>query len=154
LKTEKEKIRRLLERTFEKDAWHGPSVKEAIKGVTQEQSLHHFPNTHSIIELVTHMTAWRIYVKKRLQGDGDYEISDEMNFPKTKDWKKAVEDLNNSQQQLLKALDSFSEEKLSDLVSHPSAKFTFYTLLHGIIHHDVYHVGQIKLIAKSLDVKS
>jgi uncharacterized damage-inducible protein DinB len=153
LKSEIEKIHRLLDRTFEKNAWHGPSVKEAIAGVTQEQSHHHFPNTHSIIELVTHMTAWRIYVTKRLQGDNDYEVSDEMNFPKTKDWKKAVDGLIKSQQALLKALDSFPEERLSELVSHPSAKFTFYTLLHGIINHDVYHAGQIKMIATSLGVK-
>jgi uncharacterized damage-inducible protein DinB len=149
LKTEKEKIRRLLERTFEKGAWHGPSLKETIADVTQEKSGQHFPNTHSIIDLVTHMTAWRIYVTKRLEGDKDYEVTDEINFPQSSDWKKAVEELNKSQAQLLKALDSFPEERLSELVTHPSAKFTFYTLLHGIIHHDVYHSGQIKLITRS-----
>jgi uncharacterized damage-inducible protein DinB len=149
MKTEIQKIRRLLERTFEKGAWHGPSVKETIEGVTEEQSLFRFQNTHSIIELVTHMTAWRIYVTKRLMGDAQYDVTDEMNFPVSKDWKKAVDDLHESQQVLLKALDSFPEEKLSELVTHPSAKLTFYTLLHGIIHHDVYHAGQIKLITKS-----
>lgn len=150
MKTEKEKIRRLLERTFEKGAWHGPSVKEAIAGISQEQSHHRFLNTHSIIELVTHMTAWRTYVTKRLLGDSVYEVSDEMNFPKSSDWKKAVDDLNKSQEELLKALDSFPEERFAELVPHPSAKLTFYTLLHGIIHHDLYHTGQIKLIGKSL----
>lgn len=149
MKTEIQKIRRLLERTFEKGAWHGPSVKETIEGITQDQSLHRLQNTHSIIELVTHMTAWRTYVTKRLLGNEKYEVSDEMNFPEAADWKRAVEDLNNSQQQLLNALDSFPEDKLSGLVTHPDAKFTFYTLLHGVIHHDIYHAGQIKLITKS-----
>jgi uncharacterized damage-inducible protein DinB len=149
MKTEIQKIRRLLERTFEKGAWHGPSVRETIEGVTQEQSSHRFQNTHSIIELVTHMTAWRTYVTKRLLGEEHYEMTDEMNFPTEKSWKRALKDLDVSQQLLLKTLDSFPEEKLSELVTHPGAKFTFYTLLHGIIHHDVYHAGQIKLITKS-----
>jgi uncharacterized damage-inducible protein DinB len=151
LKTEKEKIRRLLERTFEKHAWHGPSLKETIEGVTQEQSLVRYPNTHSIIELVAHITSWRVYVAKRLEGDGNYEVSDELNFPKETNWQKAVDALNESQARLLKALDAFPEEKLNELSPHPSAKYTYYTLLHGIIHHDTYHAGQIKLIAKSFE---
>jgi uncharacterized damage-inducible protein DinB len=151
VKTEKEKIRRLLERTFEKNAWHGPSVKETLKGVTKDQADHRFPNTHTIIELVTHMTAWRVYVTKRLQGNDTYEVSDELNFPTSTNWKKAIHDLEESQKDLLTALDAFPEEKLNDLVAHPEAKFTFYTLLHGIIHHDVYHAGQIKLITKSFE---
>lgn len=151
MRTEKEKIRRLLERTFEKHAWHGPSLKETIEGVTQEQSLTRLPNTHSIIELITHITAWRTYVTKRLQGDGRYEVSDEMNFPKETNWDKSVDALYESQAKLLQAIDAFPEEKLNDLVPHPSAKFTYYTLLHGIIHHDTYHAGQIKLITKSIE---
>lgn len=149
MKTEKDKIKRLLERTFEKHAWHGPSLKETIEGVTQEQAMKRYPNTNSIIELITHITSWRVYVAKRLQGDASYEVSDEMNFPKETDWKKAVEALDESQAQLLKALDAFPEEKLSELSPHPKAKYTYYTLLHGIIHHDTYHAGQIKLITKS-----
>ena len=48
-----------LKRAFEGEAWHGPSVKEAIAGVTAAQA-HARPlaNAHSIWELVQHIAVW------------------------------------------------------------------------------------------------
>jgi uncharacterized damage-inducible protein DinB len=31
----------------------------------------------------------------------------------------------------------------------PGAEYDFYTLLHGIIHHDLYHNGQVGILKKS-----
>jgi hypothetical protein len=59
MESEIERIISLLKQTFEKGAWHGPSVKEGLQGITEEQALQKLPHTHSILELVGHMTAWR-----------------------------------------------------------------------------------------------
>lgn len=32
----------------------------------------------------------------------------------------------------------------------PKSEYTFYTMLHGVIHHDIYHSGQIVLLKKML----
>jgi uncharacterized damage-inducible protein DinB len=149
MKTEIEKITSLLKRTFERGAWHGPSVKEVLKDIDNDLALKRINNTHSIIELVAHMTSWRRYVINRLQGNNSFVVSDEMNFPKREDWSAVVAELEESQQQLLALVEKFPVYKLSELVPVSEQNYTYYTLLNGIIHHDVYHAGQIMLIRKA-----
>jgi uncharacterized damage-inducible protein DinB len=138
----------LLQKTVEKNAWHGPSLKEALADVTPEMALKKLPPAHSIIELISHMTSWRIFTLKKLRGDIEYSVSDELNFPATTDWQKVLQDLEESQHNLINAMESFPEEKLKELVPHATHRYTYYTLLHGIIHHDLYHLGQIMLLKK------
>jgi uncharacterized damage-inducible protein DinB len=149
MKTETEKITSLLKRTFERGAWHGPSVKEALKDINSELALKRLNNTHSIIELVAHMTSWRRYVINRLQGNNSFVVSDEMNFPKRNDWNNVLAELEEAQQQLLELIEKFPVYKLSELVPVSEQNYTYYTLLNGIIHHDVYHAGQIMLIRRA-----
>ena len=60
-----------LKRSVEGEAWHGPSVREALEGVTVEDaSAHPIPGAHSIRELVLHMAAGCQLVLRRLDGDG------------------------------------------------------------------------------------
>lgn len=108
-------------------------------------------SSHSIEELIRHMTAWRKYVIKKLEGDERFEVDDATNFPEEHDLTEAIHRLDESQQQLLHALKNTSEEKLREKV--PKRPFTYFTMLHGIIHHDLYHAGQIMLILKSTAAK-
>jgi uncharacterized damage-inducible protein DinB len=139
----------LLERTFEKNAWHGPAVKEVLAGLSAEEAFHRLPNTHSIIELVAHMTAWRRYLINSLSGDFSYKVTDDLNFPNANDWNMTLEELIDSQQQLIAALKALPSEKLSIQVPWTEQSFTYYTIIHGLIHHDLYHAGQIILIRKA-----
>lgn len=146
METEIRKLTELLQRTFEKEAWHGPAVMEVLKDVTERTALNRLPDTHSIIELVAHMTAWRTFTIRKLEGDEAYQVTDAMNFPDVKDWPGALRALEESQTNLLKAVERFPEEKLAAIV--PGRPYTYYMLIHGIIHHDLYHTGQIMLIRK------
>jgi uncharacterized damage-inducible protein DinB len=139
---------KMLQHTYEKNAWHGPAVKEVLENVSDADAQKRLPNSHTIIELVAHMAAWRVFVVKKLQGNTEYKVTDEMNFPNPNDWSKVVEELDASQARLLEALKGFDSSKLYDPVPHGSYNYNFYTLLHGIIHHDLYHTGQIALIKK------
>jgi uncharacterized damage-inducible protein DinB len=143
-------LKTLLTKTFEKDAWHGPTVMEVLADIDEKSAQFRLLKTHSIIELVTHMTAWRIFVVKKLQGDRAYMVSDSMNFPEPTGWLTVLKELKQSQAALLKELDQFSDSKLDELMPHDAYKCTFSNVLHGIIHHDLYHIGQIALIKKSL----
>ena len=96
------------------------------------------------------MTSWRKFVIKRLEGDTTFEITESLNFPKAGSWEEAMKHLKESQQALVDAVKSFPENRLEELVPNSSHKYTFYTLLHGIIQHDVYHLGQIAYIRKML----
>ena len=150
MKTETEKIISLLKRTFDRGAWHGPSVKEALKDVGPAHAMKRLGDTHSVIELVAHMTSWRRYVINRLEGNNSYTVSDEMNFPKREDWNNVLEELFATQDELLTLIADFPVYKLSELVPVSEQNYTYNTLLNGIIHHDVYHAGQIMLIRRAL----
>lgn len=146
MKTEVQKLDDILRHTFEKNAWHGVAVMEALNSIDESIVHKKLNSTHSIIKLVTHMTAWRVFITERLAGNDHFEISNEMNFPDTKSWRQAVDALVDSQEKLLTSLEKFPNEKLSEVV--PNRPFKFFTMLHGIVHHDLYHLGQIVLIKK------
>jgi uncharacterized damage-inducible protein DinB len=151
--TEIERITRMLEKTFDKHPWYGPSVMDVLSEVTQAEASRRAGQSHSIIELVLHMTSWRTFAIRRLQGDHAFQVSDQVNFPEPTSWDEALNKLKQSQAELVAAARDFSESRLSDLVPSNSHKYTYYTLLHGIIQHDVYHIGQVQLIRKSAVVK-
>ena len=148
METEISNLVSLLRKTFEKGAWHGPSVTEALADVTESEAAWNLPDTHSIIELVGHMQAWRAYAIQKLSGNKIFTVSDEMNFPASDSWRITLAQLNESQRALIAAIEKFPPSALRDPVPGTTSPLDFYTLLHGIVHHDLYHTGQIMLIKK------
>lgn len=138
-----------LKSIYDGPAWHGPSIKETLAKIESTDMLKSTDKSHNIVEILNHMTAWRRYAIKKLQGDGDYEVSDSENFSPVKSinintWQKALDDLEKSQQELLELLSEVEDNKLKEVVA--GRKFSYYFLLDGIVNHDVYHLGQIVLL--------
>jgi len=146
MKTEVQKLGDILRHTFEKGAWHGLAVMEVLNSIDEDIVHKKFNANHSIIELVAHMRAWRVFVTERLVGNINFDVSEEMNFPDIKSWQTAVDELVASQKKLLAALEKFSDDRLGEVV--PNRSYKFFTMLHGIVHHDLYHLGQIVFIKK------
>jgi len=145
---EAQKIIDLLQKSFDGPAWHGPAVMEILTTVTPKIATQKISTSHSIIELVMHMTAWRNFVTKRLHSDNEFEVSEEENFPNGTDWTAALNALQQSQKELINAISKFPEEKLAKIV--PTRTYDFYTMLYGIIQHDIYHAGQVALLKKAV----
>ena len=141
---QKEIIIKYLNRIFNGPAWHGPTVLETLNKVVQDNSNNAFKDSHSLIEIINHMTAWRIFVIEQLRGNHDFIITEELNFPKTTDLRVSIDSLKKSQQTLMDSISKFPEERLAEKVGE--RKFTYQSMLHGIIHHDLYHLGQISLL--------
>ncbi|QJW90124.1 DinB family protein [Spirosoma taeanense] len=151
----------LLNTTYEsEEAWHGPSVVESLRGVTPDMAGRRItPNTHSIAELVFHMTSWRIFCVKKMQGDPTFDITTpEKNFGALPDkiddfeWEALEMELSLSQEELINELDKRDDDEfLEDIV--PGRDYTYYDMLHGIINHDLYHTGQIMILKKALTFK-
>lgn len=149
MKQPKQSLLESLDITYRQQPWYGPSVEEVLQDISDTQAQCRVPGTHSINELVAHMISWRTFVLRRLQGDAQYRVSDDLNFPEPLPWEKTRAALATTQEQLLQALEQFPENRLYDQVPNSSYPYTFYTLLQGIIHHDIYHLGQIALLKKS-----
>jgi uncharacterized damage-inducible protein DinB len=147
----------LINDTYEsEEAWHGPSLVASLRDVSPAVAEARLtPNTHSIAEIVYHITTWRIFVARKLQGDKEFDVStpdkDWKIFGQVDDfeWETLQMELSLSQDELVTHLEQMEDDSyLEEIVS--GRNYSYYTLLHGIIHHDLYHAGQISLIKKGL----
>jgi uncharacterized damage-inducible protein DinB len=138
----------LIENVYEKNAWHGPSLKGAIKDITQDQGIKKLDNTHTMIGLVSHLTSWQRNVINKLTGNINYKMTNSLKFPSDTNWATVNTKLENSQKDILASIKKFPEENSYDLVPSTKHAYTYHTLPHGIIYHDIYHAGQIMTIRK------
>src|SRR5688572_19533455 len=103
-----------LENIFAGPAWHGPSLLEVLDKIEQNHAFNSHKSSHSIIEIIGHMVTWRNFVTEKLKGNDTFDVSEEMNFPKSTDLTLAISSLKASQQSLIQAISSFPEERLKE----------------------------------------
>lgn len=149
-------IRRIedqLKRAFEKHAWHGPSVREVLSGVTAHRAAARpIANGHSIWEIACHVSTWQRVVRQRLIEKKPVEPSDEENFPTIHDtraaaWKRTLRELEEGQKALRQTILTLNDRQLDDPVR--GMDYSVYVMLHGVIQHNLYHAGQIALLKKA-----
>ena len=153
--TEIERVLDQLKRAFEGNAWHGPSVREALAGVTAPQA-HARPlaNAHSIRELVQHIAVWEDVGRRRLEGDrAPIDISSPEDWPPAEDaseagWEQSKALLDRGHEALREAIARVAEARLDEPILDGLS--TVYVTLHGVIQHDLYHAGQIAMLKKVL----
>lgn len=160
--TELKRIAHLFEECSEgQPAWHGSSVLQLLEDVTAEKALRRpIPDAHTIWEIVLHLIVWDDETRKCLEGEAFPRLPDEENWPPIKDtseeaWKETVEELKRVHQRLHETLAKFDPQKLDHKINideswtEPWSTTSYYELLHGTIHHDVYHTGQIAILRKN-----
>jgi uncharacterized damage-inducible protein DinB len=144
------RISRLLKHGYDGQAWYGTPLCKLLAEVTPEQAVAKpFAGAHSIWQQVLHAIAWRKFGVRLLKGESASRLSDEENWaePARTDaaaWKQTLDELAATQMDLQAALTHLTDERLQEKA--PGMPFSFYVLLHGIIHHDAYHAGQIAML--------
>jgi len=129
-------------------------LRELLDGVTAEKAgARPIPNAHSIWELVNHVIAWEQIARRRLEGEGQFEIPDEINFPPVTDaseaaWQATLQSLEASHRSLREGIKKIDDARLEEIP--PGTSYSIYVLLHGVIQHNLYHAGQIALLKKAL----
>jgi uncharacterized damage-inducible protein DinB len=147
-----------LRRSWQGDAWSGPSLRETLEGVTAAKAVEKpVKNGHSIWELVLHLTAWSKVAQRRFQGEL-VEVTEAEDWPPVSytseaAWQIALADLEKANNDLVTTLEAAakipsSETRLNELA--PGKGHTVYVLLHGTAQHNLYHAGQISLLKKAL----
>src|SRR5579862_1544113 len=151
--TEVERIVDQMDRAFSGDAWHGPSLKVLLEGVSAEQaSLHPIPQAHSIWEITLHIAAWKGIVAQRMRGE-TVQVTTERDWPPVWEaseieWQRTLENLADSHARIRAVAKSLRDEQLAEK-SEGSTELR-YVLLHGVVQHDLYHAGQIAVLKKAL----
>jgi hypothetical protein len=155
---ESREIAELVERIIAGDPWHGPSVKGVLDGVTATLAAKRPPgDAHSIWELVLHMTGWAREVTARIGGRAarDPEGGDwpEVAESSPERWQQAQTDLFEAHRALAAAIRAMDPALLSQPVrdfrdNALGTGLSYYLTLHGLVHHTIYHGGQISLLKR------
>jgi uncharacterized damage-inducible protein DinB len=157
--SERERLVDLLRRVHDGDAWHGPSVMAALEGVDAAAArARPVAGAHSIWELALHIVAWRHEVEQRLAGKVP-GLPAEGDWPPVPDvdegWGGTAGLLEASHESIVSAVhalgdDAFDREVGDERQPGLGARVTNAVMLHGLVHHDAYHAGQITILKKGL----
>ena len=152
--TELEKISDQLKRSHEGVAWHGPSLRELLQGVTAEKAARKIVGVHSIWELVLHIAAWERAGARMLRGEAVEDLTSEQDWPSLgepseRSWRETIDKLDAAHAELAEAIRLCPPERLSETVT--GKRYSVYFLLHGIVQHNLYHAGQIAILRKLVE---
>ena len=144
-----------LKNILSDEPWYGKSVY-AILDEPGTSDVYKQPNgsSHSMIELLFHMITWSAYTLSIIKNEDpkkaksiealDWPTID----PSVHTWEKGIEQFKSTNQKIIDLLntknDGFLEQSLQD------KNYSFRFLLNGLIHHHIYHAGQIAYIKKLL----
>ncbi len=152
---DRDTIIRLIDEVYRGPAWHGPSVRACLRGVTHVAAARRFaPGRNSIWDLVLHLAYSRHRVlgrlvtasiakfPRRLRGSWWPELPTDQSASA---WAADLKLLDDFQRRLL---DAIAESPVSSLRRTRAGKK--YTIAHELLNvapHDAYHAGQIRLLA-------
>lgn len=141
--------------TVEEGSFHGPSLKEALRGVDyQAARLHTLEGRHSIWEIVNHCRFWMEAAAGTVYGDALPSVDGVEDWPgaglSASDWERDLGRLDGSFEELREAVLGTGPGRLDELTGGDFHgrffEFTFRKMLHGVYDHNVYHAGQVSLL--------
>jgi uncharacterized damage-inducible protein DinB len=135
--------------------WFDQCFQDRLAGLSETDAfVRPQEQIHSVAEHISHILAWRRECLLRFQGERtdlmdspeDWRSNEEL---RTIGWTRLTTELEESKIQLIKTLsdqnDAFLQTPFLDTA------YNFLYLMEGIIHHDVYHLGQIGITIKLLN---
>lgn len=139
----------VLEEGYWKKAWHGPNLKQALKGVTaKEAAWRPGAGRHNIWEETLHTAYWKYVVRRKLEGGkrGSFALKGSNFFVRPEKgqateaaWKTDKEILENEHERLREAVNLAVKRGQENKAAR---------LIYGVAFHDVYHAGQIRLLRR------
>jgi uncharacterized damage-inducible protein DinB len=148
---EQERIIKLFEDLYNGSPWIDVNLYDTLKGISAEDAAtKRIKKGNSIWEIVNHLISWRLNVLERIQGEIINSPSD--NYFKTvinpseDEWQNTLNELDRSQSIWIKHLKKFNQKNFT--TTYPINNLTFYEHIMGILQHDAYHLGQIKMLVQ------
>ncbi|HKM66405.1 MAG TPA: DinB family protein [Candidatus Acidoferrum sp.] len=139
----------ILEEGYSRKTWHGPNLRQSLKGVTAEQAAWRpAAGRHNIWELTLHAAYWKYAVRRRIEGGkrGSFVLKGSNFFSRpekgqatTAAWRSDLALLQNEHLAL--------ENAVRRVLKTPRAS-KLLPALYGVAFHDVYHAGQIRLLRR------
>jgi len=139
----------LLDEAYEKKTWHGPNLRQSIKGVTAKQAAWRpEPGRHNIWEVTLHAAYWKYAVRRRIESGkrGSFALKGSNFFARPEKGKWNEKAWGADKNLLKREHQSLRKAAAKVLRSPRGAKLL--RQLYGIAFHDVYHAGQIRLLRR------
>lgn len=139
----------LLDEAYDRRAWHGPTLRGALRGLTAAEAARRpGAGRHNVWELVVHCAYWKYAVRRRLTGErrGGFARKGSNWFPRPEEaseraWKADLELLANEHRQLREVVASLPPAALDGTAAGRRRAH----MIRGIAAHDLYHAGQVSL---------
>lgn len=145
------------------DLLHGPlwldeHFDKKLNSISAEEAfVNPIPGLHSVAELLSHLNVWLRACMDRMTG---IENNLKDNSPddwksnarlKADGWEVLKEEFFDLHDELIRLIET-SDDAFFEQTYHGSA-FTYSDIMHGLIHHNAYHLGQMGLTIKFLKMK-
>jgi hypothetical protein len=149
----------LLSQAYDQPAWHGPNLRSAVRGLSAEEALWRpGRNRPCIWELALHCAYWKHQVIGRLTGERTRFPRRGRNFPAVPSrpdeavWQGDVKLLDDVHERLMEVVRSLSAVSLNEVPA--GQRYARKMNITGIMMHDVYHAGQIRLLRKLQEMRA
>jgi hypothetical protein len=139
----------LLGEGYSRKTWHGPNLRQSLKGVSaSEAAWRPARGRHNIWELALHSAYWKYAVRRRIEGAkrGSFRLKGS-NFFTRPEKGKATEAAWRADLELLKEEHAALEAAIRGVLKTPRAK-KLLPAIYGVAFHDIYHAGQIRLLRR------
>jgi hypothetical protein len=142
----------LIDEGYEKKTWHGPNLKQSIKGITAKQAAWRTgPGRHNIWELALHAAYWKYAVRRRITGGKRSSFALKgSNFFARPEKGKLSEAAWTADKKLLEREHRAMRAEIANVLRKPHGPKQLYQL-YGVAFHDVYHPGQIRLLRRQAE---
>ncbi len=142
----------LLDEGYSRKTWHGPNLKQSLKGVSAKQAAWRpGRGRHNIWEIALHAAYWKYAVRRRLEGKkrGSFVLNGS-NFFGRPETGKATEAAWRADRAIL-GREHDELEKTIRAVLKASQEKKHLAMIYGVAFHDVYHAGQIRLLRRLME---
>lgn len=136
---------------FDGDPWYGPSLDSVLDEMPPRR-IHERPvaGAHSIAELMAHIAHWKDVVRRRLEGDPapDANQADWPEIPSSASFDELRRRIDEAHARLVARVSGLDDSALDAEVA--GNRISREEIVHGIVQHDIYHAGQLTLLARAL----
>jgi hypothetical protein len=139
----------LIDEAYEKKTWHGPNLRQSVKGITAKQAAWRpGPGRHNIWELTLHAAYWKYAVRRRIEGGkrGSFALKGS-NFFTRPEKGRLSESAWSADKKVLEREHRALRTAVAKVLRTPRAAKLLRSL-YGVAFHDIYHAGQIRLLRR------
>ncbi len=145
-----------LENTLDGSPWFGRPVYALLREIESPMAFKKLtPESHSMMELLYHMLTWSDFTLQRIEKKKihDMDAFEKMDWreidPNSQNWDEGLAELIATHQQIIAILHTKDDTFLDEIVEY--RQYDFRYLLNGLIQHNIYHAGQVAILAKILN---